>query len=228
MRILALETSTRRATIVLADGERTVASRHHDDPLTHDEHLIPLIDEVVAEAGITKSSLDVIACGIGPGSFTGVRVALATTKGIALALDRPIVGIGSLRAMAAGIDEPRPELVVPVLDARKQELFVAVYDAAGAERLAPIHVPRASFAELVAPYLAQGAVVIGEVASELDLDPAVVRRGDRSDLPDASVIARLAFARARSSDFDSLHALEPIYVRPPDIHPQASQRIARP
>lgn len=228
MRILALETSTRRATVVIADGGRPVASRQHDDAHTHDEHLIPLIDEVLAEAGFTKSSLDVIACGIGPGSFTGVRVALATTKGIALALDRPIVGIGSLRAMAAGLEDPRPGFVVPVLDAKKQELFIAAYDAAGVERHTPCHVPRASFGELVAPYLEQGAVIVGEVASELELPSSVVRRGYASDLPDAAIIARLATARARAGDFDSLHALEPIYVRPPDIHPQASQAIARP
>ena len=229
MRILALETSTRRATVAILDGENTIASRRNEDPLAHAERIVPLVDEAVAESGYAKSSFDVIACGIGPGSFTGVRVALATAKGIALALDRPLIGIGSLHAMAAGLPNgSRAPLVVPVIDARKQEVFVAVYDEAGAELLAPCHIPRASFRELVEPHLRQGAIVVGEVASELDLDEAVVHRGFSVDLPDASVVAKLALHRARAGDFDSLDHLEPTYVRPPDIHPQASRAAVRP
>lgn len=229
MRILALETSTRRASVALTDDDCLVARRLHEDPFTHAERIVPLIDEAVAESGFAKSSFDVIACGLGPGSFTGVRVALATAKGIALALDRPIVGIGSLRAMAAGIEgEPRPAIVLPVLDARKQEVFVAAYDEAGTERLAPCHIPRASFGEVIAPYLQRGALVVGEVASELGLDEAVLRRDFSTDLPDAFVVAKLALVRARAADFDSLDHLEPAYVRPPDIHQQASHGAVRP
>lgn len=229
MRILALESATRRATVAILDGERLIASRRNDDPLAHAERIVPLIDEAVAESGFAKSSFDLIACGLGPGSFTGVRVALATAKGIALALDRPIIGIGSLRAMAAGLqDEPQAPLVVPVLDARKQEVFVAVYDEAGVERVAPSHIPRASFGEMVRPHLERGALVVGEIASELGLDEPVLRRGPAIDLPDAAVIAKLALVRARAEEYDSLDHLEPAYVRPPDIHPQASQGRVRP
>lgn len=230
MRILALETATRRATIALLDGERVVAARSHEDPFTHAERIVPLIDEVFAETGYGKSSLDLIACGIGPGSFTGVRIALATGKGIALALDRALIGIGSLRAMAGGIsrDEQAPS-VIPLIDARKSEVFVAVYGSDGSEQAAPSHVARASLAELLAPRLTAGAVVVGEIAAALDIPEAAIRRGFSTDLPDAAVIGRLALARAQAGDFDSLDELEPAYVRPPDIYPQLSTpRILRP
>lgn len=217
MRTLALETSTRRGTVALVEDGRTIATRRNDDPRTHAERVVPMIDEALAEAGWGRSSLDVIACGIGPGSFTGVRVALATGKGIAFALGRPIVGVGSLRAMVGGLD-PRPgDLVVPLLDARKGEVFYAVYAPGGDEQVAPAHVARADVAGLLAPHLARGAVVVGEVAAELPIVEDRVRRGPTTDLPDATIVARLAEARARAGDFDDLDALEPSYVRPPDI-----------
>lgn len=230
MRILALETSTRRATVALLDGDRLIAHRFHEDPRTHAERIVPLIDALFAESGFPRSSLDLVASGIGPGSFTGVRVALATGKGIALALDRPLIGIGSLRAMASGLpaDEQAPS-VIPLIDARKNEVFVAVHGADGLEVVAPSHVARASIAELLAPHLAAGSIVVGEVAAELDIPEAAIRRGFSTDLPDAAVIGRLASARAQAGDFDSLDELEPAYVRPPDIYPQLSTpRILRP
>lgn len=230
VRILALETSTRRASIAVCEGDRVVATRIHEDAHTHAERIVPLIDEAIREAGFAKSSLDLIACGIGPGSFTGVRVALATAKGIALALDRPLVGIGSLRAMAMGVEEEqRKALVISLLDAKKGEVFVAVYDAEGVEKVAPAHVARTALPELVAPHLAMGAIVVGEIAAELSLPESAIVRGYSSDLPDAAVIARLAKIRAQANDFDSLDELEPTYVRPPDIYPQlSSPRLPRP
>lgn len=227
MRILALETSTRRATVALLDGERLVASRAHEDPRNHAERIIPLIDETIREAAWAKRSLDVIACGLGPGSFTGVRIALATAKGIALALGRPLVGVGSLRAMAAGITEERD--VMALVDAKKGEVFVAGYDPTGREILAPSHVSRASLPEIAARHLASSGLIVGEVAAEFDLPPGALRRSPSTDLPCAAFVGRLAHARAQRGDFDALDALEPLYVRPPDIYPQLSQpRLPRP
>lgn len=230
VRILALETSTRRASIALVEDDRLVSARIHEEPHTHAERIVPLLDEAMGEAGWAKTSLDLIACGIGPGSFTGVRIALATGKGIALALGCPIIGIGSLRAMAAGIGgEHRQAPVIPLIDARKGEVFWAVYDGGGEELRPPEHVARAALPELIRDDLARGAFVVGEIASEIGIEEASIHRSFSSDLPDAFVIAKLAAARARKGDFDSLDALEPAYVRPPDIYPQLSPpRILRP
>lgn len=221
MRILALETATRRATIALVDGKDLVTTRIHEDPLTHAERVVVLIDELMAEAGFAPSSLDAIACGIGPGSFTGVRIALSTAKGIALALDLPIIGVGSLAAMASALSE-KGAGVIPLLDARKGEVFAAVFAADGSEEVAPAHLPRAALGEFIEPHLAAGKIIVGEVAEELDIPRSSIRRGFSLDLPDASVVARLAMIRAKSGDFDDLHTLEPIYVRPPDIRKQLS------
>lgn len=227
MRILALETATRRATACLLEGERVIASRTSEDPRTHAEHIIQLIDELALEAGVPKASLDLIACGLGPGSFTGVRIALATAKGIALALERPLVGVSSLRAMAAGVSEARS--VMALIDAKKGEIFVASYDPRGEEILAPCHVSRAALPALAEAHLASSGIIVGEVASELGLPETAIVRGPSTDLPHAALVGKLAYARALLGEVDSLDALEPLYVRPPDIYPQLSQpRTPRP
>src|SRR4051812_48923104 len=103
MRALSIDASSRRATVVLLEAETVVAREHNDDSQNHAERLIDLIDRAMSAAGWTKTQIDLVASGLGPGSFTGIRVGLATAKGIALALDRPIVGVGSLEAMAAPV-----------------------------------------------------------------------------------------------------------------------------
>src|SRR3954470_12060940 len=135
MRALAIDTSTRRAGVVLLEGPRVVAAEESHDPRSHAERLLDLIERAFRAAGWNKKDIDLVASGLGPGSFTGVRVALATAKGIALALDRPLVGVGSLEAMAVSAweippddaGEAAPEVIIPLLDARKGEVFWAAY-----------------------------------------------------------------------------------------------------
>src|SRR5690606_3316847 len=105
MRIVALETSSTRGSVALLEGTsprdaRVVASRRHDVPNEHAERLLGLLEEALAEADWEKSSLARIAVGVGPGSFTGVRVGLSIAQGLMLGLGIDGVGVGSLRAIA--------------------------------------------------------------------------------------------------------------------------------
>lgn len=123
MKLLGLDTSTEWCSVaVWADG--AVHQRELGAGSRHAEVIFDLVDQVLAEAGVSLASLDGIAFGHGPGSFTGLRVACAVTQGLALGADLPVRGIGSLEAMAA---ECGAERVIACLDARMQEVYAAAF-----------------------------------------------------------------------------------------------------
>jgi tRNA threonylcarbamoyladenosine biosynthesis protein TsaB len=196
--------------VALLEGGRTLCALHHERPNAHAETLLPLVEQLLAETGSARSSLDRLAVGIGPGSFTGLRVGIALAQGMALGLDRPLVGIGSLRAVARGAPEEDPRVRVVALDARRNELFVAVYAADGRELLAPAAFGRDVAAVRVAEALA-GASALGLGEHSRELGPSVeplVR--DDLDLPHARWVALLGV------DADPAAAIaEPNYVRGP-------------
>ena len=230
MRVLAISTSTPRGSAALVRDGEAVAAIAYVDLQGHAERIFQAIDAVLAQSGETRGSLDGLACDVGPGSFTGVRVGVASTKGIALGLNLPLAGVVSLEAMAAAAfasGEAGPgDVVVAAIDAKKGEIFAAAYDAAGGTLAAPC--ARALGPEafsLVAPPAGGRIVVAGEVAEAMTLPPGCHRaRGATVDLPDAGWIGRLARVRlSRHAGWDPQtsgdDAVEPLYVRPPDATP---------
>src|SRR5688572_6886733 len=101
VRVLAIETSGPRGSVALLEDERLIIELEHDQPNAHAERILPLVERALASAGFDRTSLDRLAVGVGPGSFTGLRVGIALAEGLALGLGIPIVGVPSLRAMAA-------------------------------------------------------------------------------------------------------------------------------
>lgn len=125
MKLLAIETATEFCSVaLLCDGQ--LISRGELAPRRHAELLLPMCDEVLAEAGVTRSQLDAIAVGRGPGAFTGVRLAISAAQGIALGIDRPIVAVSSLAALALGApDNGAPSLAI--IDARMGEIYAGCF-----------------------------------------------------------------------------------------------------
>ncbi|MEB2323652.1 MAG: tRNA (adenosine(37)-N6)-threonylcarbamoyltransferase complex dimerization subunit type 1 TsaB, partial [Sorangiineae bacterium] len=124
MRVLGIETSAAaRGTVALAEGGVRLAEASHEVRSAHAELMLPLIARLLAEAGWARGSLDRLAVGVGPGSFTGVRVGIALAQGIALGLGVPVVGVPSLAAMARAAPPHVSGLRVPLLDARRGEVF---------------------------------------------------------------------------------------------------------
>jgi tRNA threonylcarbamoyladenosine biosynthesis protein TsaB len=230
VRILALETSSQRGTVVLSDGlsdgtaggTRTVSVRVYDAHPSgggHSAHAMRLVDEAFTEAGWERTSLDRVAAGVGPGSFTGLRVGISVAQGIALALGKPAVGVGSLRAMCRGVPASLPGLRCAFGDARRGELFAAAYGAAG-EHVAGIDtIPRAELGAWVASVTGgAGVVLVGKVLGELaeqgalsGVDPAWILRSELTDEPHAACVAEVA-----ASLDPGLAPCEPEYVREAD------------
>jgi tRNA threonylcarbamoyladenosine biosynthesis protein TsaB len=247
VRALAIDTSTETIGLALCDGPTCVArtpfagetSLAQSDklgmlaaadaahsgrpPIQHAERLFGFIDRLFAQAGWTKGDLELVACCVGPGSFTGVRVGVAAAKGIALALDLPIVGVGSLEAMARAhigrmsVAGAADEAIVSLLDARKGEVFWAAYTSDGALLAGPGHIAAASIVELRRAVGRPKLTFLGDVAQKLGLDPASIVESLETDWPDPVEIVRCALAKLAERGPDDLDALEPMYVRPPDI-----------
>ncbi|MCA9643105.1 MAG: tRNA (adenosine(37)-N6)-threonylcarbamoyltransferase complex dimerization subunit type 1 TsaB [Myxococcales bacterium] len=181
-RVLAFETSTRRGSCALWEGDRLAWGGSHERLNAHGEELPKLLEQCMAETGWSRGSLDRIAVGIGPGSFTGLRVGIALAQGIALGLGRPLVGIGSLEALAA---EAPGVLRVALIDARRGELFVQAFDPGGQPLHEPVAKPRAEVSDWVLKQLTETPQWLGEPASELGL-------GVSTALPEAVRVAALA------------------------------------
>jgi tRNA threonylcarbamoyladenosine biosynthesis protein TsaB len=163
VRVLGIETSTSQASVALLEGGQLVLERATSRPKQSAERLLPMLAELLAEAGWQASSLDRLGVSIGPGSFTGLRVGIACAQGLSLGLAIPLVGVTSLRAMARVVPQRIPGLRVPVLDARRGEVFVGAYEAGprAAERLAPLALPAQAVRERLTAELGAPLVWLG-------------------------------------------------------------------
>ena len=219
MRVLTVDTATRRGMVAAVQDDEVLASAQHDRPMTHAERLFGMIDEVLEGSGWSASQIELIAVGKGPGSFTGVRVGMAAAKGFGFAKGIPMVGVVSLEAMALAARRTASGLpVAAMLDAKKGEVFLACYDAGGAVVAPPAHIPREEVSAWLDELPVQRDVlrVVGEVTGELGLDQERIR-GDACDLPGPAATAWLARNAWTIAAVDEIDVLEPLYVRPPDI-----------
>lgn len=129
--ILQLETATSVCAVALSINGKTVASKEETAPNIHASKLTLFIDEVMKQAGLAYSDLDAIGVSKGPGSYTGLRIGVSTAKGLCFALDKPLIAINTLSMMTAGFLAAFPDytgLICPMIDARRMEVFTAVFD----------------------------------------------------------------------------------------------------
>ena len=126
MKILGIDTSTPIGSVALIDGESLVAEHTLNIVKAHSSRLMPAIDSVLKWGDITADELDGCAVGIGPGSFTGIRIGIATIKSLCYALDKPIVGVSTLEAIAYNLRWTEG-LICPILDARRNESYGAIF-----------------------------------------------------------------------------------------------------
>jgi tRNA threonylcarbamoyl adenosine modification protein YeaZ len=227
MNILALDTSMGAcsAAVLRANGASPrIVSR--EEPMTrgHAEALIPMIVAVMDEAGLDFRALDLIAATVGPGSFTGVRIAVAAARGFALVTNAKLWGIDSLTVMARvtrdlGVSGP---LAVAV-DARRAMLYFGLYDGDGAHLEGPLLIAPEDAVAMLPESL---SVVVGSGAAALAEAAASQGRAVRAELPDLqpNAVALAALARAAN---ETVPTLRPLYLRPPDAKPQNTAGLAR-
>lgn len=151
--LLLIESSTSVCSVALSSGGKIISVREINEPNRHAEKLTVFCDEVMKEAGISFAQLDGVAVSKGPGSYTGLRIGVSAAKGICYAVNKPLIAVGTLEAMAAGmLSEAKPgDLLCPMIDARRMEVYCALYDHEGNEvqPVAPLVLDENSFAGLL-------------------------------------------------------------------------------
>lgn len=130
MKILALESSAVSASVALTEDDKLIAQSFQNCGLTHSRTLLPMAEALLANCGVSLSEVDAFAVAHGPGSFTGVRIGVATVKGLALGTDRPCVGVSTLEAMAWGARSLGGSLCC-VMDARAGQVYNALFEVDG-------------------------------------------------------------------------------------------------
>ncbi|WP_129336870.1 tRNA (adenosine(37)-N6)-threonylcarbamoyltransferase complex dimerization subunit type 1 TsaB [Cellulomonas endophytica] len=232
MPLLALDTSAAVAVAVTDGAGVALAAGSVPEQRHHAERLAPLVAELLAAAGTTPAALTAVVAGTGPAPFTGLRVGLVTARALALALGVPLHGVPSTEALALRALEadPAADVVLVVTDARRREVYSALYRRAATDDpatagLVEVRAPGVGPAEDLVADLADGVRVVGRGAL---LHPALAERlGDPAALdtalldPDPAALARLAVRRAAAG---LGQPGEPLYLRRPDAVPAASRK----
>lgn len=214
--ILQIETATQVCSAAVAVNGETIALKELAAQNIHAGSLTLFIEEVMKTAGLSYSALDAIAVSKGPGSYTGLRIGVSTAKGLCFAADKPLIAIGTLEMMAQGFLNSTPGytgLVCPMIDARRMEVFTALYDAQLAEIL-PV-----------------SAKIIDELAYQEELsDHTITFIGDGAMKCSSSILSTnavfsdlnfnsaanmslLAYQAFNQQDFEDVAYFEPYYLK---------------
>lgn len=225
MNLLAVDTSTTSCSVALFGGGRLLSETTVTDGKTHSVHLLPLIHDLFKRSRWALADVNAIAVTRGPGTFTGLRIGISTVKGLAAAARIPVVGVGSLAALAFP-HLGKGRAVVSLIDARRGEVYFACYTGAAdaTDPVGPIAVAAPAAAADAVP---DGAILVGSGAGLYrDLFHARCPRAQIGDdvqhVIRAASVGRLALARTIDPDLDSIAALVPDYIRKSDAQIQMS------
>jgi tRNA threonylcarbamoyladenosine biosynthesis protein TsaB len=208
LKVLALDTCLGACSAAVFEDGAALATASEAMTRGHQERLAPLVAEIMAQAGCAFSDLDRIAVTVGPGSFTGLRVGLAFAKGLALALDRPCIGVGTLEALAKS--RRRSGFAAACIDANRGQVYLQVF-ADDRAIMAPDVLPvEDAAARLIELFRGGPAALIGSGAGLLQA--ALPQARPYADaLPDPAIIAELAAAAPAPAP-----PPRPLYLRAPD------------
>ncbi len=245
MIILGLDTATPTASVALVEDGELVAEELHDKhrnpeqrSLTHpkgnhSEIVLPLIQSILARGKISLTALSGLAVSIGPGSFTGLRIALATVKGIAYEWGLPVVGVSTLQANAARVKD-HEGIICSLLDARKQEVYAAIFHRQGGTLTALSEERVCSIAAAIESLRQAGEaspVVIGDGAKAyepllINAFGASVRISAGDEFGSvAAQVAALSWRRFADHGSDDLASLVPVYLRSSEAENRPAAQI---
>lgn len=216
--VLGVDTTMPSGSAALLRGTRLLAEINHDSPVTFSERLLPAIRFLLESNDVTIQDVEGYAVAVGPGSFTGIRIGLSTIKSFAYASGKPIVPVSTLMALARKIQHPRNRLICPLLDAKKKEVYGALFrsGAGGLEELIPqgAYSPDALFSRLpsnrIIHFIGNGMHVYRQVLDRYFKDKA--RFAKRSPFIGYEV-GLIGFEELRKNEGQSWHDAEPLYLR---------------
>lgn len=218
--ILAIEAASMVSGVAVAEEGRLLAEMATETGHVHAETLMPHVETALQLAGVSRRELDAVATSIGPGSFTGLRIALATAKMMAYALKIPLVTVGTLEALAYHLPVPQ-SYVGTLMDAQKGNAYAALYsfDADALSKVVrpvqvmPLMEAVYSFAEVKGVVTLMGDLVAKRLSKLKDLPPNVQIAPPHVRMPRAATVAFLAWQKLKRGETTNPMLAEPFYVR---------------
>lgn len=210
--ILNIDTALETASVCLSEDGKVLQLSSSENQKDHASWLHAEIAEILQKSGIKINDLNAVAVSIGPGSYTGLRVGLAAAKGICYALHIPLITVNSLKLIAFGVQGEAADIICPLIDARRMEVYTAVYDKELREKTAPhaMVVDEKSFA----PLLLSGRVLFcGNGVKKLQPTLSNSNALFSNSVADASHLARLSFNCYNNKEFADLAYAEPLYIK---------------
>lgn len=228
MLILALDSTAIVASVALCRDERVIASFTVKNGNTHSETLLPMVEAVLKSAGITVADIDLFACSVGPGSFTGVRIGTATIKGLAFGQNKNCLGVSTLESLAENL-VPFNGIICPVMNARRGQVYNALFRCEGGALVRLCEDRALSVTELAAELAEQGVpfALCGDGVAEFErLAPNSAPVSVPRALEDQSAVsvAKVALRRANAGESGTDAELVPVYLRLPQAE---RERLAK-
>lgn len=212
-KILSIETSTSVCSVAIHNSGELIALAEINEVGAHAEKLMGLISEVLKKANLDYKSLDAIAVSEGPGSYTGLRIGVSTAKGLVYGLDKPLIGINTLQALATSVQAKEREWIVAVLDARRMEVFSQTFDfkAKPASQIESIILEEISFQNLLE---SSRVYFVGDALEKMK---DVVKSPNAIFLDQisfsASSMGKLAFEKFSQKRFEDIAYFVPNYLK---------------
>ena len=209
--ILSLDTSTQNCSVALHENGQLVTQELVSEEGSHSKALTLLIEKVMKTAGRALAELSAVAVSNGPGSYTGLRIGLATAKGICFALDKPLICLPTLQVLSAAVQVPSGNLLLPLLDARRMEVYAAVYTAE-LQEVSPqeAHILSPDSFQEFKPVLAFGN---GSSKWKQTCAHTAITFLEGPLCPEAQYMGKLAYEAFLNEKFENLVTKEPDYLK---------------
>ena len=231
MKILALDSSAVVASVALTDEQALLAEYTLNRGNTHSESLLPMVESVLTKAGVTVADIDLFAVSAGPGSFTGVRIGVATIKGLAFGQEKPCVGVSTLEALAQNLNFLPGVLICPVMNARRNQFYTALFcnQPGGQERLLPDSALSAEELDDLLNRYSEPVYLVGDgydLAKQL-LSHKTCETPYRLRLQSACSVAAVALRMANAGLVCDDQTISPVYLRPCQAERERNERMAK-
>jgi tRNA threonylcarbamoyladenosine biosynthesis protein TsaB len=229
MKVLGIDTSTMSGSIGLIDDERVLSEYILNISITHSERLLGAIELVLKNACCAIGDLDGFAISLGPGSFTGVRIGVSTVKGLVFATQKPVAGVSTLDVLASQVS-PTPYPICPIIDARKAEVYAALYRYDDKDILKRQSPYKAIGPEELIKRIKERTIFIGDGVKTYGsllrnrLSTLAIFPPSPLHVPHGSTVAKLGLELLREGNSLDLATFVPLYIRPSEAETKWSHQ----
>lgn len=235
MYVLAFDTTAIAASVCLCDDDKLLCCTTLQNGNTHSQTLLPMIEQALQQFSLTVTDIDLMACSVGPGSFTGVRIGVSTLKGLAFGRDLPCVGVSTLEALAYNLIGS-DGIICPVMNARRGQVYNALFDCQNGVLTRLCEDRAIALPELDEHLLALGRQPVYLVGDGYDIATEGLPRASAAGMirstptllrpQNACSVAQLARLHAAAGEAVTAEALTPVYLRPCQAERERAERMA--